>query len=82
MHAFLPRDASGYRIEQTWDILGMRATESNDTILDRAFVADEDVALVCPAGFGGAGLFHVACSRGPCSASATSTPASPSAPTT
>jgi alkylation response protein AidB-like acyl-CoA dehydrogenase len=60
VHAFLPRDASGYRIEQTWDTLGMRATESNDTILDRAFVADSDVALICPAGFGGAGLFQVA----------------------
>ena len=60
VHGFLPRDASGYRIEQTWDTLGMRATESNDTILDRAFVADEDVALICPAGFGGAGLFQVA----------------------
>jgi alkylation response protein AidB-like acyl-CoA dehydrogenase len=60
VHGFLPRDASGYRIEQTWDTLGMRATESHDTILDRAFVADEDVALICPAGFGGAGLFQVA----------------------
>ena len=60
VHGFLPRDASGYRIEQTWDTLGMRATESNDTILDRAFVADEDVALICPAGFAGAGLFQVA----------------------
>ena len=38
----------------------MRATESNDTILDHAFVADADVALVCPAGFAGAGLFQVA----------------------
>jgi hypothetical protein len=38
----------------------MRATESNDTIIDRAFVADEDVALICPAGFGGTGLFQVA----------------------
>jgi alkylation response protein AidB-like acyl-CoA dehydrogenase len=60
VHAFLPRDTAGYRIEPTWDVLGMRATESNDTILDRTFVADENVALVCPAGFGGAGLFQVA----------------------
>jgi alkylation response protein AidB-like acyl-CoA dehydrogenase len=37
----------------------MRATESNDTILDRTSVADEHVALVCPAGFGGAGPFQV-----------------------
>jgi alkylation response protein AidB-like acyl-CoA dehydrogenase len=60
VHAFLPRDAAGYRIERTWDTLGMRATESHDTILERAFVADEDVALVCPAGFAGAGAFQVA----------------------
>ena len=37
----------------------MRATQSQDTILDRAFVPDELVAVVCPAGFAGAGLFHV-----------------------
>jgi alkylation response protein AidB-like acyl-CoA dehydrogenase len=40
--------------------LGMRATTSDDTILDRAFVPDEATMLVCPAGFAGAGMFHVA----------------------
>jgi alkylation response protein AidB-like acyl-CoA dehydrogenase len=59
VHAFLPRDSERYRIEQTWDVLGMRATESNDTILDHTFVPDEYVALVCPAGFAGAGLFQL-----------------------
>ena len=49
------RDAPGYRIEETWDTLGMRATASNDTILDRTFVPDEATILVCPAGFAGAG---------------------------
>ena len=44
------RHAAGYEIVETWDTLGMRATQSHDTILDRAFVADEHVALVCPAG--------------------------------
>ncbi len=38
----------------------MRATASNDTILDRTFVPDEATILVCPAGFAGAGMFHVA----------------------
>ena len=38
----------------------MRATTSNDTILERTFVPDEATALVCPAGFAGAGMFHVA----------------------
>ena len=59
VHGFLARDAANYRIEPTWDTLGMRATESNDTILDGAFVPDSQVALVCPAGFAGAGMFQV-----------------------
>ena len=46
-------------IVETWDTLGMRATQSQDTVLDKVFVPDELVALVCPAGFAGAGLFHV-----------------------
>ena len=60
VHGFLPRDAAGVQIVDTWDTLGMRATQSQDTVLDKAFVPDELVALVCPAGFAGAGLFHVA----------------------
>jgi len=40
--------------------MGMRATTSHDTILDRVFVPDEATALVCPAGFAGAGMFQVA----------------------
>ena len=60
VHAFVARDAPGLRIEETWDALGMRATASHDTILDRVFVPDEATILVCPAGFAGAGLFHVA----------------------
>lgn len=60
VHGFLDRNSPNYRIEQTWDTLGMRATMSNDTLLDRAFIPDEAVVLVCPAGFAGAGLFQVA----------------------
>lgn len=59
VHAFMARDASGYRIENTWDTLGMHATMSNDTILDGVFVPDEATPIVCPAGFAGAGMFHV-----------------------
>ena len=59
VHGFLPRDTPGLEIVDTWDTLGMRATQSQDTILDRAFVPDELVPLVCPAGFAGAGMFHV-----------------------
>ncbi len=36
VHGFIPRDAEGYRIEHTWDVLGMRATQSDDTILERS----------------------------------------------
>jgi alkylation response protein AidB-like acyl-CoA dehydrogenase len=60
IHGFLPRDAANYRIEKTWDALGMRATASEDTVLDGAFVPDELVPIVTAAGAAGADLFHVA----------------------
>jgi alkylation response protein AidB-like acyl-CoA dehydrogenase len=50
VHAFLPRDAKGYSIKETWDTLGMRATRSDDTILDGAFVPDRYIARRLPAG--------------------------------
>jgi alkylation response protein AidB-like acyl-CoA dehydrogenase len=59
VHGFVPRDTEGVEIIETWDTLGMRATQSQDTVLDKAFVPDELVALVCPAGFAGAGMFQV-----------------------
>lgn len=57
VHAFLPRNTPGYRIEETWDVLGMRATRSDDTILENAFVPDGYIARVVPAGAGGIDLF-------------------------
>jgi alkylation response protein AidB-like acyl-CoA dehydrogenase len=59
VHGFVPRATAGLEIVETWDTLGMRATQSQDTVLDKAFVPDDLVALVCPAGFAGAGPFHV-----------------------
>ena len=59
VHGFFPRETPGIQIVDTWDTLGMRATQSQDTVLDKAFVPDDLVALVCPAGFAGAGLFQV-----------------------
>jgi alkylation response protein AidB-like acyl-CoA dehydrogenase len=50
VHAFLPRDAKGYRIAETWDTLGMRATRSDDVILEGAFVPDKYVGRIVPAG--------------------------------
>ena len=57
VHVFMPRDAIGYRIEETWDVLGMRATSSQDTILDGVFVPDSHVARVISAGAAGVDLF-------------------------
>jgi alkylation response protein AidB-like acyl-CoA dehydrogenase len=60
VHAFLPRDTEGYRIEHTWDVLGMRATQSDDTILDGVFVPDRYVVRVVPAGAAGIDPFVLA----------------------
>ena len=57
VHAFMPRDTPNVRIVETWDALGMRATKSDDTILDGAFVPDRYIARVIPPGFAGADLF-------------------------
>jgi len=59
VHGFLSRGTDGIQIIDTWDTLGMRATQSQDTVLDHAFVPDEHVALVCPAGFAGATEFQL-----------------------
>ncbi|HEY8257713.1 MAG TPA: acyl-CoA dehydrogenase family protein [Gemmatimonadales bacterium] len=57
VHGFLPRDAEGYRIVENWDVLGMRATRSDDTILDGAFVPDRYIARVVAAGAAGVDAF-------------------------
>jgi alkylation response protein AidB-like acyl-CoA dehydrogenase len=59
VHGFLRRETPGIEIVDTWDTLGMRATQSQDTVLDKAFCPDELCPVVCPAGFAGAGPFHV-----------------------
>ena len=50
VHAFVDRDAPGVTIVETWDTLGMRPTQSHDTILDDVFVPDERIGRVVPAG--------------------------------
>ena len=57
VHAFMPRSTEGYTIRETWDVLGMRSTRSDDTILDGAFVPDRYVARVVPAGAAGIDMF-------------------------
>lgn len=57
VHAFMHRSTEGWKIKQTWDTLGMRATASEDTILDGAFIPDKYIARVVPAGAGGLDQF-------------------------
>lgn len=57
IHAFMPRDTAGYTIKETWDVLGMRATRSDDTVLEGAFVPDPYITRVLPAGAAGMDLF-------------------------
>ena len=59
VHFFLPRGTKGVSIKDTWDVMGMRATRSDDTILEGAFVPDKYVARVVPAGAGGADMFVI-----------------------
>ena len=60
VHAFMPRDTDSYIIRETWDVLGMRATRSDDTVLENAFVPDRYVARVVPAGAAGLDPFVLA----------------------
>lgn len=53
VHAFMPRSAEGWHLDKVWDVMGMRATASEDTVLEGAFVPDEYIARVVPAGAGG-----------------------------
>lgn len=50
VHAFMPRDTKGLRIVETWDTMGMRATRSDDIVLEGAFVPDKYIARIVPAG--------------------------------
>jgi len=57
VHGFLARNTAGVTIKDTWDVLGMRATRSDDTVLEKAFVPDKYIARVVPAGLAGADYF-------------------------
>ena len=57
VHSFLPKGTKGVSVKETWDVLGMRATRSDDTILEQAFVPDKYVARVIPAGVAGVDMF-------------------------
>jgi alkylation response protein AidB-like acyl-CoA dehydrogenase len=57
VHGFVTRSTPGVTIKETWDVMGMRATRSDDTILENAFVPDACVARVAPVGIAGADYF-------------------------
>ena len=50
VHAFVERTSPGVTIVETWDTLGMRPTQSHDTVLDGVFVPDSRIGRVVPAG--------------------------------
>jgi len=54
IHAFMPRDSENYEIKNTWDdVLGMRATRSDDTVLNGVFIPDKYIVRKLPPGFKG-----------------------------
>jgi alkylation response protein AidB-like acyl-CoA dehydrogenase len=57
VHGFMARDTKGYSIEETWDVMGMRATRSDDTILAGAFVPDAQIARIVAPGAAGVDVF-------------------------
>jgi acyl-CoA dehydrogenase len=50
IHFAVPLSAEGVSIAQTWRVMGMRGTGSNDVILDNVFVADAAVSGRRPRG--------------------------------
>ena len=52
VHAFVKRTSPGVTVVETWDTLGMRPTQSHDTVLDGVFVPDSHIGRVVPAGDG------------------------------
>jgi alkylation response protein AidB-like acyl-CoA dehydrogenase len=57
IHGFLPRNTPGVTVKETWDVMGMRATRSDDTLLEGAFVPDKYIVRSVPAGLAGADYF-------------------------
>ncbi|MGY6501339.1 MAG: acyl-CoA dehydrogenase family protein [Acidimicrobiales bacterium] len=50
VHGYIRRDDPGVTVLETWDTLGMRASQSHDTALDDVFVPDERIGRIVPAG--------------------------------
>jgi alkylation response protein AidB-like acyl-CoA dehydrogenase len=50
VHAFVERSSPGTTVVENWDTLGMRPSQSYDTVLDGVFVPDARIGRVVPAG--------------------------------
>lgn len=50
VHGFVARDAPGVTVVPKWDTLGMRPSQSYETVLEDVFVPDERIGAVTPAG--------------------------------
>ena len=50
VHGFVDRDAEGLTVVPNWDTLGMRPSQSYDTVLEGAFVPDARISRLVPAG--------------------------------
>lgn len=50
VHGFVDREADGVTVVPNWDTLGMRPSQSYDTVLASAFVPDDRIGAVVPAG--------------------------------
>ncbi|GGD29282.1 acyl-CoA dehydrogenase family protein [Aureimonas glaciei] len=50
VHAFISRQDPGFHINETWDTLGVRATRSDDTILEGVTAKAPFIVRVLPAG--------------------------------
>jgi len=57
IHGFLSRNTPGITVKDTWDVMGMRATRSDDTVLEGAFIPDSHIVRAVPAGLAGADYF-------------------------
>jgi alkylation response protein AidB-like acyl-CoA dehydrogenase len=60
VHAFMTRGSEGSSTVEVWDTVGMRATQSDDTVLDGVFVPDEMILRVIPAGAAGMDFYILA----------------------
>ncbi|WP_104043960.1 acyl-CoA dehydrogenase family protein [Arthrobacter sp. ZGTC412] len=50
VHGFIARETPGYRILDDWDTLGMRASQSNTTVLEGVFVPENRIFRKLPVG--------------------------------